>query len=64
MILKYKGKVNKYELQDTGKDKNKQNKTGEDKFFHHVRNSDFELMGKQQKKQEITKKWVENESRL
>ena len=48
MILKYNGKVNKYyykKNQDTGKDKKEQNKMGEDKFFYHERNSDFEVLG-------------------
>ena len=42
MISKYNGKVNKY-YQDTGNNKNYQNKMGEDKFHYHVKNSNSKL---------------------
>ena len=50
MISKYNGKVNKYDCKKIRIQEkiriSKQNKTGEDKFLYHIRNSDFELMGK------------------
>ena len=47
MISKYNGKVNKYDCkkknQETGNNKNYQNKMGEYKFHYHVRNSNSKL---------------------